>query len=229
MEQPKDRAIFTERGEGEYDIPDFPSYTIDDQLVVRSYYGGTMSFKTPKSNGGCLYYKLYGYNENGMRDKYTLSAIRLLLCAKAGVSPLQAKQCDFIFSHDVFQKKFAAVWDGSARQRTTTVENHKAVMVTPEEKQRRAVRKHIDDQQVMLRAIEAHDYTELLGLIQSHRQDVYNFVRSKHYSDARANEVAAATCERTLNCIAYQKIPVANLPAYMCKLAQRIIRSREHV
>lgn len=230
MIKQKDRVTFTERTDGEYDIPDFPSYTIDDELVVRSYYGGQMTFKTPKHHkSGNVYYNLYGYDERGIRSKYTFTPIRLYLCAKAGVSPIDANTNDFIFDHDVLLAKYPALIDGSARQRQTTVEAHKAKAKTPLEKQCAAIHTRIEEQQVMLRAIQTGDQTEILALIATHRASVYDFARQQRAGEERAQAVASAVVERTLRCIMQQQVPVANLPNYMLMLAKRILRAHEQV
>lgn len=205
----------------ELDIPGIPGYTIDPDMQVRSYLSGIpFQLKVKTDHTGCFSVNVWVVNDLGIRKRKTFSLLRLWLCAKAGVSPLD-------HTVDSFTTELGG--EVTVRQR----KQHNVVTSTrvtqPEDVQKRLLvqSKTITDAQ--LRAIESGDWSEVLTLMEDYREVVVAIASARYrVSNARSEALYREAAHRLYKLMSQYKRPIYTVQNSLLKqIRQMILRGEE--
>lgn len=189
-----------------YNIPGFPHYTIDDDMVVISTRG-----RQPKEVGNENRVGLYGI---------TYGKARLLWCAKRGINPKKLPED----SNIVFTK------DGVTDRRTiaenaTLVRMAKNTITEPEQRQRLAtIRRRCDD---IIKAIDTQDFSVVIDEIMqvANSEEIRKMACGKLHRHDVMDTLHIASYE-LIGMIVKSHIPIPNYENYIQKLCMKI-RNKE--
>lgn len=162
----------TKRLPFELDIPGVPGYTIDPDMQVRSYLSGVpYLLKQKVDHSGCYSYNVWVYDSDGVRRRKTLSPLRLWLCAKAGVNPLEHTVDSFgIDLHGDVSVRYKH--GGSS---VTSVR----VTASAADIQKDLLERSSKENDAQLRALASGDWSEVLLIMNSYRDTCISIVQAR--------------------------------------------------
>lgn len=200
----------------EIPIPGMEAYTIDAEMIVRSYKrpGSPSIIRVRvKKHGGCEY-NLWCTNEYGLREKMSFTPLRLYMCACAGLDPRITTLEDFEFDKNgtpitaklrtrkSIKNKPGKIISASAyRKEMTDKERQLALMARTEY-----------EIKILQKAVETENYEELMKVMWAYRKIVIAMlffkwgIRSK-----RAEELFSIAVEHITQRIKRDHIVIRNL------------------
>lgn len=200
----------------EMPIPGLEAYTIDAEMVVRSYKspGSPRVLCCKLNKHGGYEYNLWCADENGLRQKKSFSPLRLYLCACSGLDPRETTIDSFEFDeHGVPVAAKMKVTDNVKRKpgKVITTNVYRKGM-TDKEKQLALAARCEYEIKVLQKAIETDDYKELMEIMWSYRQLVIGMLYVKYLiRSKRAEELFSIAVEHVTTRIKRDHVVVRNL------------------
>lgn len=187
----------------EIEVPGFNMYTIDDNMVLRSYKTpGSPRVLNPKANHhGGYEYNLWHIDENGLRKKRSFSPLRLYLCACAGLNPISTTLDDFEYDESGNVKAVSLRTRKGLQHKPGNIITsavYRRQLTDKERQQARAARQEAE-LKALQKAIASDDYSEVLTMLWSYRQLVCSvmYVRFR-ISRSRAEELFSVAMEHVV-------------------------------
>lgn len=158
----------------EMPIPGMEAYTIDAEMVVRSYKrpGSPRVMCCKLNKHGGYEYNLWCFDDNGLRQKTSFSPLRLYLCACSGLDPRETTLDSFEFDEhghpiaanvkvtDRMKRKPGKVITANALRKGMTDKEKQLAFAARTEYEIKALQK----------AVASEDFTELMEIMWSYKQ-----------------------------------------------------------
>lgn len=213
----------------EIPIPGMEAYTIDGEMVLRSYKrpGPPAILLCRQNKHGGHEYNLWCIDENGLRQKKSFSPLRLYLCACAGLDPRVATLDSFEYDEQGFPVAVKMkVKDKLKRMpgKVITTNAYRKTM-TDKEKQMVVAARSMHELQVLQSCIETEDYSELMEIMWSYKTLVISMLYVRYgIRTARAKELYSIAVEHLIQRIKRDHVVIRNIlwglihTAYLAKL-----------
>lgn len=200
----------------EIPIPGMEAYTIDAEMIVRSYKkpGSPYIIRARvKKHGGCEY-NLWCTNEYGLREKMSFTPLRLYMCACSGLDPRITILDDFEYDKDgnPIVAKFRT--RKSIKNKPGKIISTHAYRreMTDKERQLALIARSEYEIKILQKAVETENYEELMKVMWSYKRIVIPMlfvkwgIRSK-----RTEELFSIAVEHIIQRIKRDHIVIRNL------------------
>ena len=214
----------------EYPIPGFSRYTIDDELVVRSYTGIHTYVVKPKQPQMCV--NIVSDDCPHRAGKLTFSLTRLYFCALHGMDP---RRCEYVNRETVGNKlltfikqKQEAIRNGTQRVVTETIGIKERRQKTTEELQTERIDRNVRWLNEQKRAIESRDFGECTKILDEYRSGVQNYLMNRfECTEDVAKEMFSRTADYTLQQIARRGRVVNDPFSFLIRISREVYRTRK--
>ena len=213
----------------EYPIPGFSRYTIDDELVVRSYTGVQPYIVKPKQSQMCI--NIVSDDCPHRAGKLTFSLTRLYFCALHGLDPRSSERINREVVGDKLmsfvKEKQKAIRNGSQRVVTETIGIKERRKKTTEELQAERIDRNIRWLNVQKLAIEKRYFGECVRMLNEFRIGVQNYLMNRFScSQDTAQEMFSRTVDYTIQQIAKRGRTVNDPYLYLIRMSREVYRTR---
>lgn len=200
----------------EMPIPGIEAYTIDAEMVVRSYKapGSPHVMYCKKNKHGGYEYNLWCTDNNGFRQKFSFSPLRLYLCACAGLDPRVTTLDNFEFDESgnpvaVNMRVKDKVKRKPGKLITTNILRKG---MTDKERQLALAARSEYEIKVLQKAVATEDYKELMEIMWSYKSLVIGMLYVKWgIRSNRAEELFSIAVEHTTTRIKRDHVVVRNI------------------
>lgn len=200
----------------EMPIPGMEAYTIDAEMVVRSYKRpGSPSILCCKLNHhGGYEYNLWCMDEHGLRQKKSFNPLRLYLCACSGLDPRETTLDSFEFDENGLPVAVKMQVKDKMKCKPGKVITTSAYRkgMTDKEKQLALAARSEYEIKVLKKAVETDDYKELMEIMWSYKNLVIGMLYVKYLiRKNRAEELFSIAVEHVTTRIKRDHHVVRNL------------------
>lgn len=200
----------------EMPIPGMEAYTIDAEMVVRSYKrpGSPRQMNCKLNKHGGYEYNLWCVDANGLRQKMSFSPLRLYLCACSGLDSRATTLDSFEYDEnglpiavkmqvkDKMKRKPGKVITTSAYRKGMTDKEKQLALAARSEYEIKALQ----------RAVDTEDYKELMEIMWSYKQLVVGMLYVRHFiRRQRAEELFSIAVEHITTRIKRDHMVVRNI------------------
>lgn len=213
----------------EYTIPGFSRYTIDDELVVRSYTGIQTYIVKPKQPQMCI--NIVSDDCPHRAGKMTFSLARLYFCALHGIDPRYSggvsKEVvgDKLFTF--VKEKQKAIRNGTQRVVTETIGIKERRKKSTEELQAERIDRNVRWLNEQKRAIETRYFGGCVRILNEFRTGVQNYLMNRFdCSFDTAKEMFSRTIDYTIQQISKRGRIVNDPFSFLIRMSREVYRTR---
>lgn len=200
----------------EIPIPGMEAYTIDGEMVVRSYKrpGNPLVMYCKQNKHGGYEYNLWCTDDNGFREKVSFTPLRLYLCACSGLDPRETTIDCFEFDDDgnpVVAK--LKVKDKTKRRPGKVItSNFYRKGMSDTDKQLTLAARTRYEVRILQKCVSSDDYTELMEIMWSYKKLVVSMLYVRYRIRAqKAEELFSIAVEHITQRIKRDHIVVRNI------------------